>query len=93
MVTRISNGVPLSLRVFDLCFDELWSQSVHHIEEVSAVRQPSLRQRIWEVQHDLLVLQDHREQVLDGQLVELWNGHAAQLTERQQLFLVRQYLL
>ena len=51
----------------------LIAQSVKHIKRVCAIRFSSFGIIIWEVFHNLCILSDERENILDTELVKLWD--------------------
>ena len=53
----------------------LWLESVHDIEEVSAVRKSPIGGGVRQVPHDLLVALEHGEELPDGELVEQGHVH------------------
>ena len=69
----VSSGVSLLLRVLDDAINVVFAQRIEHIERVVAIRHSALWQHFREKRHQLLILLNHRPNVLDTEFVVL--GH------------------
>ena len=69
------------------------TESVHDVEEVVAVREPALREFVWEVLHEVVGGSNLGPQILHGKLVVERNVDESNVLEFQKLLVLGKDLL
>ena len=82
---------PLGLGVLDHVLDILWVHRIEDGEEVVSIWVPVFRVLILQILHDFRIAFELREDVLDAQLVVLWDVDGSFLGKLQKLLFPRQY--
>ena len=82
---------PLGLGVLDHVLDILWVHRIEDGEEVVSIWVPVFRVLILQILHDFRIAFELREDVLDAQLVVLWDVDGSFLRKLQKLLFPGQY--
>ena len=61
-------------------------ESVKHVEEVLSIGWMPLRKLVWEVHHEGLILLEVRHEVLDRELLILWDNNELYICEFEECF-------
>ena len=82
---------PLGLGVLDHVLDILWVHRIEDGEEVVSIWVPVFRVLVLQILHDFRIAFELREDVLDAQLVVLWDVDGSFLGNLQKLLFPGQY--